>query len=269
MSDSSLTAATLGPGSCVANYRIEREIGRGNMAVVYLATQLDLQRPVALKILTGRLAHDQDFVSRFLNEVRTAAALSHPNIVQAFSAGAVAADLHYFAMEYIEGETLHDRIGREHQLKAADLLPIALEIAGALDYGWTRQRLVHGDIKPENIMLSLKGESKLADFGLAKVNEHSFVGDGLMLTPLYAAPEMIRGQAAAHDCRPDIYSFGATLYHALAGQPPFPGTDPQEVMQRHLHEPPTPLGNFNPHLPERLAEFVTDQLLAKIGRAHV
>ena len=263
MSDSSVTVATLGPGSRIANYRIEREIGRGNMAVVYLATQLDLQRPVALKILTGRLAHDNDFVSRFLNEARTAAALSHPNIVQAFSAGAVAADLYYFAMEYIEGETLHDRIGRERQLKAADLLPIALDIAGALDYGWTRQRLVHGDIKPENIMLSVKGESKLADFGLAKVNEHSFVGDGLMLTPLYAAPEMIRGQAAAQDCRPDIYSFGATLYHALAGQPPFPGTDPQEVMQRHLHEPPPPLRKFNPHLPERLAEFVTGQLLAK------
>ena len=263
MSDSSVTVATLGPGSRIANYRIEREIGRGNMAVVYLATQLDLQRPVALKILTGRLAHDNDFVSRFLNEARTAAALSHPNIVQAFSAGAVAADLHYFAMEYIEGETLHDRIGRERQLKAADLLPIALDIAGALDYGWTRQRLVHGDIKPENIMLSIKGESKLADFGLAKVNEHSFVGDGLMLTPLYAAPEMIRGQAAAQDCRPDIYSFGATLYHALAGQPPFPGADPQEVMQRHLHEAPPPLRKFNPHLPERLAEFVTDQLLAK------
>ncbi len=148
MTDSSATAATLGPGSLVANYRIEREIGRGNMAVVYLATQLDLQRPVALKILTGGLARDQDFVSRFLNEARTAAALSHPNIVQAFSAGAVADDLYYFAMEYIEGETLHDRITREGPLKPADLLPIVLDIAGALDYGWTHQRLVHGDIKP-------------------------------------------------------------------------------------------------------------------------
>ncbi|MFA5206051.1 MAG: serine/threonine-protein kinase [Lentisphaeria bacterium] len=263
MTDSSATAATLGSGSLVANYRIEREIGRGNMAVVYLATQLDLQRPVALKILTGGLARDQDFVSRFLNEARTAAALSHPNIVQAFSAGAVADDLYYFAMEYIEGETLHDRITREGPLKPADLLPIVLDIAGALDYGWTHQRLVHGDIKPENIMLSVKGESKLADFGLAKVSEHSFTGDGLMLTPLYAAPEMIRGQAAAQDCRPDIYSFGATLYHGLAGQPPFPGTDPQAVMQRHLNEAPPPLRQFNPRLPERLADFVTQRLLAK------
>ena len=232
------------------------------MAVVYLAIQEDLDRPVALKVLTDSLARDHEFVNRFLNEARAAAALTHPKIVQAYDAGFVEPDLYYFVMEFIRGETLHDRIRREHMLKLRPALGIAIDIAEALDYGWKRQMLVHGDIKPENIMVSASGDTKLADFGLAKVSGHDYSGRGIMLTPMYAAPEVIRGEKRQGDCRSDIYSFGATLFHTLSGQPPFPGTDPQAVLKRHLSEPPPLLQQINDKVPKEVSEFV-GALLAK------
>ena len=126
---------TLAPGQIVAGYRIERELGRGAMAVVYRAIQLNLERPVALKVLAQETAQDREFVVRFFNEARAAAALSHPNIVQAYDAGAAEGGIHYFAMEYVEGETLLNRIQRDGFLRPAVALPIALDIAGALEYG--------------------------------------------------------------------------------------------------------------------------------------
>lgn len=250
-------------GAVIAQYRIEREIGRGAMGVVYLAIQEKLERPVALKILNNTLAHDQEFVKRFFNEARSAAALSHPNIIQAYDAGFVEPDLYFFAMEYIEGETVYDRIRATGAIKPHDALAVMLHIADALNYGWKRQALIHGDIKPENIMISVMGETKLADFGLAKVTGHDFAGDGIMLTPLYAAPELIRGELTPGDCRPDIYSFGATLYHMLCGEPPFPGTDSKEVLHRHLEEEVEPLSERNPKISKELSDYVCHQLLAK------
>ena len=250
-------------GTVIAQYRIEREIGRGAMGIVYLAIQEQLERPVALKVLNSALAHDQEFVKRFFNEARSAAALSHPKIIQAYDAGFVEPDLYFFAMEYIEGETLYDQLKREGALKQPEALAVASDIAEALHYGWKRQNLIHGNIKPENIMISAAGETKLADFGLAKVSGHDFSGDGIMLTPLYAAPELIRGDAPPGDCRPDIYSFGATLYHLLNGEPPFPGTDPKVVLRRHLEETVRPLSDLNSKISKDVSDFVCLQLLAK------
>ncbi len=250
------------PGTLVAQYRVEREIGRGAMGVVYLAVQEKLERKVALKILNESLSRDAEFVGRFFNEARAAASLSHPKIIQAYDAGLEEPDLYYFAMEYIEGDTLLDRMRREGTLKVPVALQVALDIADALNYGWKRQKLVHGDLKPENIMVSVQGETKLADFGLAKVIDHDFTGDGIMLTPLYAAPELIRGEAKAADCRSDIYSFGAALYHVLSGEPPFPGTDPKTVLKRHLTETPVPLMARNSAVSREVSDYV-GQLLAK------
>jgi len=246
----------LAPGTDIGGYRIECELGHGAMAVVYRAIQLNLQRPVALKVLPPEMARDTEFVNRFFNEARAAAALNHPNIVQAYDAGVADNDTYYFAMEYIEGETLLNRICHDGALPLRDGVEIGLHIAEALDYGWNRQRLTHGDIKPENIMLSHSGECKLADFGLAKISGQDNDEDGVMLTPLYAAPELIRGQHLRHDCRPDIYSFGATLYHILGGTPPFPGEDPQTVMRRHLHEEVMPLHKRNPTVPPNVSDYV-------------
>jgi serine/threonine-protein kinase len=184
----------LSPGTRIAGYCIEAEIGHGAMAVVYRAKQLNLDRPVALKILSDELAANHEFVSRFFNEARAAAALSHPHIVQAYDAGIADGGIHFFAMEYVEGETLLQRIRHQGHIRPGPGIALAIDIADALNYGWLRQGLTHGDIKPENIMINQAGESKLADFGLAKVAGHDFTGTEILLTPLYAAPETIRGE---------------------------------------------------------------------------
>ncbi|OGV64466.1 MAG: hypothetical protein A3K19_21290 [Lentisphaerae bacterium RIFOXYB12_FULL_65_16] len=248
--------AGLTPGSLVAGYRIERELGRGNMAVVYLATQMNLMRPVALKVLAPALASDEEYVCRFFNEARAAAALSHPNIIQVHDAGVSEDDIYFLSMEYVEGESLEQCLARERVMEVTRALSVGLDVAQALQYGWQARALTHGDIKPENIMISSAGMTKLADFGLAKVAGHEFAGKGAMLTPLYGAPEVIRGTHVAGDCRADIYSFGATLYHMLCGQPPFPGNDPETVMARQLSEPAQPVRERNPAVPAAVSDYV-------------
>ncbi len=249
----------LEPGTVLTGnyeYQVISEVGRGSMAVVYLARQIDLERPVAVKVLSSELASNTSFVLRFFNEVRTAASLSHPNIIQAYDAGIANGDIYYFAMEYVKGETLLRRILREGHLEIAPALKYATEIASALNYGWQRQRLTHGDIKPENIMVNDLDQAKLADFGLAKVTGHEYEGHELMLTPHYASPELIKGQRPKEDCRADIYAFGASLYHLLAGRPPFPGNDGHEVMKRHLQEPVEPLYLRCPGVRPELSDFI-------------
>jgi eukaryotic-like serine/threonine-protein kinase len=247
----------LPPGTRIAGYLIEAEVGQGAMAVVYRARQLNLDRPVALKILADELAANQEFVRRFFNEARAAAALSHAHIVQAYDAGVAEGGIPFFAMEYVEGETLLQRIRRQGYVRPGPGIEVALDIADALNYGWQRQGLTHGDIKPENIMINQAGETKLADFGLAKVAGHDFSGSDILLTPLYAPPEMIRGERRGKgDCRSDIYAFGATLYHLFGGSPPFPGEKAQEVMQRHLTETLEPLRQRNPAVPRRISDLV-------------
>ncbi len=253
---------TLPAGTMVNGYRVERELGRGAMSVVYLAQQLDLQRPVALKVLAAELAADKEFVRRFFNEARAAAALSHPHIIQAYDAGVAEGAIYYFCMEFVEGETLLQRIQREGRLPLEESLKLAMEVASALDFGYQRYKFTHGDIKPDNIMLNQFGQAKLADFGLAKVEGHDFDGSEVMLTPLYAPPELIRGERRPGDCRGDVYAFGATLYHLIAGSPPFPGSNAQEVMDRHLHENPEPLRLRYPKVPLGLSEFI-GRMLAK------
>ncbi|OGV73023.1 MAG: hypothetical protein A3K19_24855 [Lentisphaerae bacterium RIFOXYB12_FULL_65_16] len=248
--------AELAPGSLVAGYRIERELGRGNMAVVYLATQMNLLREVALKVLARTLADDEEYVCRFFNEARAAAALSHPNIIQIYDAGVSENDTYFLSMEYVQGENLDQLLARDGYLEPTRALNIGLDVAQALHYGWQSKSLIHGDIKPENIMINVNGTTRLADFGLAKIVGHEFAGQGAMLTPLYGAPEIIRGQQKAGDCRADIYSFGASLYHMLCGVPPFPGTDPQEVMDRHVSEPPLPLRDRNPAVSREISDYV-------------
>ncbi len=252
----------LQPGTVVDGYEIQYELGRGAMAIVYLAKQLDLDRPVAFKVLSASLARDKDYVSRFFNEARAAASLSHPAIIQAYKAGNTAEGLYYFCMEYVEGETLLDMINENERVPILQSLALLTEVAEALDYGWQRYKFIHGDIKPENIMVNLQGQAKLADFGLAKVEGHDYAGNEVMLTPLYAAPELIRGNGRKGDCRSDIYAFGATLYHVIAGSPPFPGNDAQEVLDRHVHENPEPLNNRYPQTPQILSDLI-DRMLVK------
>jgi len=246
-------------GTVIAGYRIKSELGRGSMAIVYRAIQVNLERPVALKVLTKEMANNEEFVGRFFNEARAAASLSHPNIVQAYDAG-VDNENYYFAMEFVKGETVLDCIKRDKFIPLQQGLNIITDIAKVLAYGWENQRLTHGDIKPENIMINEHGQTKLADFGLAKVIGHDYAGTGVMLTPHYGAPELIRGRKNEPPYSADIYSLGATIYHMFSGTPPFPEKDPQKVMQGHLYNKPIPLSQRNPQIPQQVSDFVAKML---------
>ncbi|HCE45853.1 MAG TPA: hypothetical protein DET40_20095 [Lentisphaeria bacterium] len=254
----------LNSGTVINGFLIESKLGQGGMGVVYKAKQLNLERYVALKVLSDELSRDTEFVERFFKEARSAASLSHSNIVQVYDAGSTLDGIYYFAMELIEGETLDTRISRDGLLPPKDALDIASKIASALDYAWERQKLCHGDIKPDNIILNSSGGAKLADLGLAKSihDEKKDTKEGLMATPLYAPPEVIAGDVHRIDCRSDMYSFGATLYHMLAGIPPFMANDAEAVMKKHLNDKHVPLVEISKEINPSISNIV-DHLLAK------
>ena len=232
-------------------YRLERELGRGGMARVYLAHDLKHDRPVALKVLDPELSATLGS-ERFLREVRTAARLQHPNILTVFDSGAAGqpgggaelpgAELLWYSMPYVEGESLRDRLRREIQLPVDQAAAIAREVAEALDYAHGRD-VLHRDIKPENILLS-RGHALVADFGIARAlrgDEPGRAGErltqaGLTLgTPAYMSPEQASG-ADRLDARSDVYSLGCVLFEMLAGEPPFTGPTAQAVIAKRFTE---------------------------------
>jgi serine/threonine-protein kinase len=218
-------------------YTIERELGRGGMATVYLASDLKHGREVAIKVLRAEVAAviGRD---RFLREIQIAARLQHPHVLPLFDSGEAAGWL-YYVMPYVEGESLRDRVNREKQLPIDDALQIAREVADALAYAHS-VGIVHRDIKPENILLSA-GHALVADFGVARALS---VAGGTRLTetgiavgtPLYMSPEQASGEVEL-DGRSDIYSLGCVLYESLAGEAPFTGSTAQAVMARHSLDP--------------------------------
>lgn len=251
----SLPAGNLPAGTVIAGFRIEREIGRGGMGVVYLATQLNLQRFTALKVLADELSGNSMFVQRFFQEAHSAACLSHSNIVQAYDAG-VSSGLCYFAMEYVNGETLDVRLNRDGALPARSVMELGVRIAGALGYAWNARGMCHGDIKPDNILISTTGELKLADLGLAKSIYDEDSPRDVMVTPLYAPPEIISGRVTEPNLLSDIYSFGASLYHAATGAPPFNSEAIEEIYRRHLEEIPRPPAFLNNDIPRPLSDLI-------------
>jgi len=256
------SANHLPQGTILNGFEIISEIGRGGMGIVYNASQLNLDRSVALKVLSDDLARDEEFVERFFKEARAAASLNHSNIVQVFDAGSTLDGIYYFAMELISGETIESRIEREGAFPSKEAMKIAVKISDALDYAWKSQKLTHGDIKPENIILNEFGEAKLADLGLAKFTHEEVSTDGIMVTPLYAPPEIIRADNREISFKSDMYSFGATLYQMLAGVPPFPDGPPEQLFLCHLNETPPSLSIHNDKLAAPLIRIV-DDLLAK------
>ena len=254
---------TLAPGREVGGFLIEGPLGHGNMGVVYKAMQVNLRREVALKILPPAIARDDDFLRAFFREAQAAAAFTHQNIVQAFDVGKTDDGLFFFAMELVDGGDIAVKIKQEKRIDPVESLKLLVGVADGLDYGSQARRLTHGDLKPANILLTRNGKAKLADLGLARMGgEIDGESDGVMLTPLYASPEMIHNKWEVGDPRADIYSFGATLYHMIAGHPPFEADDYQQVMTMQVHSAHRHLVDLVPDCPLPISRFV-DHLLEK------
>jgi eukaryotic-like serine/threonine-protein kinase len=243
-------------------YRIERELGAGGMATVYLAEDLKHHRRVALKVLRPELAHALG-PERFLREIETTAALHHPHILPLYDSGS-AGDLLYYVMPFVEGESLRDRLTREKQLPIDDALQIAREVSDALSYAHSRG-VIHRDIKPENIMLA-GGHAMVADFGIARAvsaaGNDSLTRTGTSVgTPAYMSPEQAAGQQDL-DGRSDLYALGCVVYEMLAGQPPFTGPTVESVVRQHMVTEARPITQLRPAVPPAIVG-VLQRALAK------
>ena len=247
----------------IPGYKVLGKLGAGAMAVVYKATQLSLNRTVAIKILPKRFSEKPDYVKRFYKEGQAAAKLNHNNIVAAFDVGE-AGGYHYFVMEYVEGKTLYEDLAKNKVFDEADAIDIVAQVARALAHAHARG-LIHRDVKPKNIMINSAGVVKLADMGLARATDDVKLAESeagkAYGTPYYIAPEQIRGEVDI-DGRADIYSLGVTLYHMVTGRVPFEASTPSEVMKKHLKEPLIPPDHINTTLSAGIAEVI-EVMMAK------
>lgn len=216
-------------------YRLDRELGKGGMGVVYLAKDSQLDRPVALKFLGSMVDNNEEYRQRFIREARTAAKISHPNIVNIYDISASIGKA-YIAMEYIEGPNLHKYLGMKKKLEVREAISIVGQACGALA-AIHEAGIVHRDIKPDNILLAKGGLVKLTDFGLAKAEDNRMTRTGIVMgTPSYMSPEQVLGKDA--DPRSDIYSLGLVFHECVVGKTVFPDGD---VLERQLTEvPPRP-----------------------------
>jgi len=250
----------------IPGYQMLSKLGAGAMATVFKARQLSLDRVVAIKVLPKRLSENAEYVERFYKEGKAAAKLNHANIVQAIDVGE-ASGYHYFVMEYVEGQTLHEMLGERQVFSEADALGYIIQIARALEHAH-HQGLIHRDVKLKNIMITASGEAKLADMGLAREASDAAAAEAeagrAYGTPYYISPEQIRGEVDI-DFRADIYSLGATLYHLVTGRVPFDGDTPAAVMHKHLKEPLVPPDHINTSLSAGLGEVV-EVMMAKDRR---
>jgi tRNA A-37 threonylcarbamoyl transferase component Bud32 len=237
------------PAPSLSGYRVDRPLGRGGMGQVYLATQTSLERPVALKVLSPKLAADAEFVRRFQAEARAAAALAHPNVVTVYDVGEQKG-VHYLSMEYMDRGTLEDRVGRAGRLDWPETLAVLRDAAAGLVYAEAKG-IVHRDLKPANLMQNHVGATKIADLGLAthiEAEEREAAEKKVFGTPHFMSPEQARGEKV--DSRSDLYSLGATAYRLLTGHTPFEGTNAREIVRAHLTLEPRPMREFVPDLPE-------------------
>ena len=239
-------------------------LGRGGMGAVYMARDESLNRLVALKVMLKTLGQDRDFVETFRREGQAAAALNHPNVVQIYSFGEEQGQP-YMVMEMLSGGRLDKMIAGGKPLDENQVLRIGIEVAEGLKAA-NDAGLIHGDIKPENILMDNNGVAKVVDFGLASFRDKAAQREGVWGTPYYIAPEKVRGQRG--DIRSDIYSLGATLFHALAARPPFEGTTPLDVVKARLETPAPDLKTVRPEINPELAAIVARMLEREPSRRY-
>ncbi len=243
----------------ISGFEIRERLGAGGMAVVWKAYQASLDRVVAIKVLRSEYAADPEEVRLFMDEARSAAKLSHPNIVQVHDTGSENG-IHYFVMEYIAGRTVGQQVRRHGALPLKQVFRVATCVAEALDYAWRKSGIVHCDIKPDNIMLDEDGMVKVADLGLAsaahiqasRVSDKEAVIEG---TPNFMAPEQIDGSPA--DCRTDMYALGGTMYHMATGCLPFEGLSDEDVVCAQLEGQLRNPRDINHRLPLGLVQLLS------------
>jgi serine/threonine protein kinase len=266
----------------LGGYKIEKKLGEGGMGAVYLARQLSLDRPVAVKVMNRMWAKDADFIARFTREAYAAAQLTHHNVVQIHDIG-VEGDVHFFSMEYVPGKSLAALVKEQKRLDPEEAAGYALQAARGLKFAHDHG-MIHRDIKPENLLLNEQGIVKVMDLGLVKTPGTSesetkpraeVAGMGAeagsagttqanvsMGTPLYMSPEQAQ-DAAGVDARADVYSLGCTLYDFVVGRPPFEGKTAMEVLTKHAREPVVPPEKLVHRVPHGLSEIVRNMVAKK------
>src|SRR5918997_1139124 len=253
------TQDTLSGELFATRYRMIRKLGGGGMADVYLAEDQELGRRVAIKILHGRYANDDQFVERFRREAKHAAGLSHPNIVSIFDRGE-AEGTYYIAMEYLEGRSLKELIASRGPAPVTLAIEYTRQILAALRVSH-RTGVVHRDIKPHNILIDGEGRLKVTDFGIARAGPSQMTEAGSIIgTAQYLSPEQAQGAPVSESS--DLYSVGIVLYELLTGEVPFSGESPVEIAMKHLSQVPAPPSHLRPEIPHDL-DLVVMRALAK------
>lgn len=239
-------------------YEVVRKLGSGGMADVYLANDRLLGRQVALKILSTRYAHDEQFVERFRREASSAASLNHPNVVQIYDRGE-AEGTYYIAMEYLEGRSLKEIILKDAPLSSGLLISISVQILEALRFAHCRD-VIHRDIKPQNLIINNDGRVKVTDFGIARAGSLSTMTEAgsILGTAQYLSPEQAQGRPVV--AASDLYSLGVVMYEMATGKLPFDGDNPVGVAMQHVYEPPVPPRNIAPDAPENLEAVILRSL---------
>ncbi len=245
----------------LSKYEILEKIGEGGMGIVYKANQRSMARVVALKILSPKYSSKIKFVEQFTREARAAGSLNHPNVIQVHDVG-TENDIHYFSMEFVDGPTCMQVLRQQGPFPVNDALEIIRQTAKALEYAHAH-RLIHQDIKPDNIMVGPNNIVKLADLGISKTFDEVEADDTpkkVMGTPHYMAPEAALGKKV--DQKVDIYSLGATAYHLLCGKTPFSGSSPTEVLKHHVMDPLPPITEQNADVPNNVVAMI-ERMMAK------
>ncbi len=248
----------------LTNFLLYDVMGRGGMAAVYRAYDVTLGRHVAIKVMRRELSEDPKFIDNFLREARSAAQINHRNVVQIYQVGQVE-DQPFIVMELLDGGRLDEMIGKQDALDEARVLEIGLGVAEGLEAA-SRNGLVHGDIKPANILFDRDGTPKVADFGLARFQTKKMAQGEIWGTPYYIAPEKVVGKK--EDLRSDMYSLGATLFNALSGQPPFEGETATDVVLARLNQLAPDLGQIRPDLNPATVKLVARMLETEPNLRH-